>query len=500
MRALGLEPERYMGMSLFIAILSAISLLLAMLLLGVELALPFTLLGSAAILTFLIMLPGLELRGRAAETEADLPFFLRSLGMLLEMGLPFAKALDIAAEGKGQLGKEMRKLVQAMDEGMGMQKAFSSFARNQPSLSVKRAVSQMISSYEIGSSGKEMKEIGDELLYMEQHRLKQHAAKSAMFGLVFIITSAVFPTFFLVYAIMGRYAFSTELSEAQVMLAMLIVFPSLSALALMLSKASMPKAAFSEKGSFDARLIIPGFVFMAGSFIPGLQLVALLTGSGIAIYLIFSSYRDEKRVEEIEAMLPDALFSVSGMPKSTKPERIFDTLQRGGFGALSEEAAKSRRQLSMNLRTEAVLDDLWQRNGSGMLRKACVMMKQMMLTNSLDRMGMLAEDMIRHFQMRRERSQIFAMQKYTLMFGALLVPLIMNSALSLLGSMGDLLKDSSVADASAFSSSIVPPYLILYAIIASSAIADAEGKRSSAALYFMVLAGAGILTFEFIKL
>jgi hypothetical protein len=154
----------------------------------------------------------------------------------------------------------------------------------------------------------------------------------------------------------------------------------------------------------------------------------------------------------------------------------------------------------MNLRSGAVLDDLWRRNGSRMLRKACVMMEQMLSTSSIDRMGMLAEDMIRHFQMRRERGQLFAMQKYTLLLGSVLVPLIMNSALGLLESMGELMEDASVAEASAFASSIVPPYLILYAIIASSAIADAEGKCSSAALYFMVLAGAGLLTFSFIKL
>jgi hypothetical protein len=174
-------------------------------------------------------------------------------------------------------------------------------------------------------------------------------------------------------------------------------------------------------------------------------------------------------------------------------------LERGEFGELSKEAAKSRRQLAMNLKTDTVLDDLWQRNRSPMLRRACLMMKQMVHTNSLHRMGMLAEDMIRHFQTMRERSQTFALQKYTLMFGALLVPLIMNTALGLLDGMGGVLDDPSVAEAVSFSASVVPPYLVIYAMIASSAIADAEGRRSLAALYFLGMAGLSLVTFYFIS-
>jgi hypothetical protein len=174
-------------------------------------------------------------------------------------------------------------------------------------------------------------------------------------------------------------------------------------------------------------------------------------------------------------------------------------IEDGGFGALSEEAGKSRRQLEMNVKTAAVLDDLAARNPSEMLGRACHMMKQMMDTNSLDRVNSLAEDMIRSFQAKRERSQLFALQKYTLVFGAVLIPLILKMTLNLLQSMSGLLEDATISEAAAAAGSVVPPYLVIYAIVASMAIADAEGKGSAVAIYSVGLSVLGLFAFHFIS-
>ena len=152
----------------------------------------------------------------------------------------------------------------------------------------------------------------------------------------------------------------------------------------------------------------------------------------------------------------------------------------------------------MNLKIDSVLDDLWQRNGSGMLRRVCGMMKQMIHTNSLDSLNVLAEDIVRSFQIKREHSQIFALQKYTLVFGAFLIALILKMTLHLLHDMGGLVEDSN--GIVSFAESIVPPYLVVYSMVSSAAIADAEGKKSSLAIYFLVLAVLSLSTFYFITL
>jgi len=510
MLRLGVEPARYTGMALALSGAMALFVLivvLAVLKLGMVPAIGAGAVSFVIVFAFLLSLPGMELRKRASELESAMPFFLRSLGMLLDMGIQFQRALQIAAESDRALRAEIALVSRDVADGMALQRALSSFAMSYGSLPVKRAVSQLISAYETGAGGAEMRKIGDELLALEQHRLKEHSAKSTMFGLVFIITSAVLPTFFLVYSMAGRFGMGIELSEAQTTIAMLVVFPMLSVLVLLMAKASMPRSAFSRDGGFDIRLLLPGAIFIAGFLLfPGLQLAALGIGAALGVWMAWNVSREEKREEEIDSNLPDALFAVSGMPKSTRPERLFRMVEEGGFGALSEEFGKSRKQLEMNVGVGAALDDMWARNRSPMLRRACMLMRQMVETNSLDRLSGLGEDMIRNFQMLRERAQLFAMQKYTLIFGALLVPLILKMTLHLMDGMGSLMEGGVVATGSAGQvstaamASLVPPYLVLYSIIAAAAIADAEGNRSATAAYSVGLAAAGLIAFHFINL
>ncbi len=520
----GAEPARYSAMALALAAGFGFSGLLCAAVMGVALAVPAGLLAFALSFAFLLRLPALELAGRTAEMETDLPFFLRTAGMLVEMGVPFQRALELAADGDGALAQEIRHVGSEVRDGAGLPRALSSLAVAYGSLPLKRALSQLLSAYETGGGGRELRKIGDELLAVERHGLREYSARSAMFGLFFMMTSAILPTFFLVYAVLGGFAFGSSLGRPEIALGLLVAFPAMSVLIALVSRASMPRSAFSGSGGFDARMLLPGGVFLAGFLLlPGFQLPVLAAGVLLAAWFAYSGHARDMRVEEVEAQLPDALFSVSGLPKSTRVERIFELMESGGHGAMSEEAAKSRRQLAMNLKSDAVLDDFGARTRSAMVRRAALMMKQMVATNSLDRLSALADDMLAAFQVKRERAQMFAMQKYTLMAGALLIPLILKTALALLGSMGGLFDGApatgvegiglgagadgagvpgtaTVAATVAFASSMVPPYLVIYALVCSAVIADAEGKRSSAAFYFAVLAAIGLLAFHFINL
>lgn len=496
----GIEPGRYAGMALFVSFAVALIAGLVGFVFLKLIALPVAILCFAIVFAFFAMLPGMEVKKRTVEVESELPFFLRTVGMLLDMGLPFQRALEVAAEDEGALQEEMARALDDARSGMSLQKALARLAASFDSLAMKRAMSQVLSAYEVGSSGNEMKRIADELLSLQRHSLKEYSAKSAMFGLMFIMSSAILPTFFLIYAILGRLAFGTDVDDLQVAIALLVFFPLISILIAALSKATMPRYALAERGGFDAWLLLPGFIFIGGFvLLPGFQPFVLGAGVAVCAVFFYGNYREERRLEDMEAQLPDALFAVSGLPKATRAERIFEILERGGHGALSAEAAKSRSQLGMNLRTDAVLDDLWKRNPSRMIRRVCLMMRQMMRTNSLDRLGTLGEDIITTFQIKRERSQVMAMQKYTLAFGALLIPLILKMALHILQGMSGLFQDASVADSLAFATAIVPPYLVIYSLICAEVMADAEGRKSAAALYFLCLAAASLAAFQFIN-
>ena len=93
-----------------------------------------------------------------------------------------------------------------------------------------------------------------------------------------------------------------------------------------------------------------------------------------------------------------------------------------------------------------------------------------------------------------------SMQKYTVLFGAVLIPMILKIALSLMGSMMDFFDDSAAAAGLLeYTNSVIPGYLVLYALISSFYAADIEGKKSMAAIYFLGMVIVSILIFTMVS-
>jgi hypothetical protein len=284
---------------------------------------------------------------------------------------------------------------------------------------------------------------------------------------------------------------------------LLLVFPALSVLLLFISKATMPYTPLSAKTNvLDMRVLAAAILFVAAFLIEDqiIRIAGLVLGAAAILYVIYDGYKKEKRSEEIEQYLPDALFSVSALPKSTKLEKIFDVIAAGGYGALSQEAAKAKRQISMNVKVDLVLDDLWRRNNSPALKKVCTMLKHAYNTNSLDQLHFIAEDLLKNFEIKRERATLMSMQKYTVLFGGLIIPMILKIAIALIGNLIQFFADSSAAaDMVNYIISLIPAYLVVYSLIAAFYVADIEGRKSSAAIYFLLLVAASMAVFNFIS-
>jgi hypothetical protein len=488
LKTLGAKPGKYIAMAIVFSVIFSIffSAVFGMLLLPLFFGL---------LMGFFIIMPKMRVKQIETEIESELPGFLRGLGMIVELGIPFRRALASAADG--QIRKEIEEIIGQTERGMNFQNALSRFGNRYRSLEIKRAVSQLALCYESGSKGTEIRKIGDDMLALQKHKLKEFSAKSALIGLLFIMSSVVMPTFFLVYASAGSFAFGSEVTETELALVMLIVFPMMSIFVLILSKGMMPKSTLSEEERFDFKILLPAAIcVLGGIFFPEWQIWFLVAGALAGAYIIAKTYPQEKRKESIDSSVPDAIFSIGALPKSAKPEDIFKTIRKGGYGPLSKEAEISEKQMEMNVRTNIVLDDFWKRNSSQMLRRASAMLKQMIETNSLHKMGLLADDMIAALEIQREKARMFSMQKYTLILGAFLMPLIMRMMVGLLDGMGE------IADAPGLevSSGVITSYIIIYAAIASTAISSFEGKKSSAGIYLILLTAVGLAVFHFLTL
>jgi len=505
-----LYPEvneyKYLGAAAIISFVFAFITLLVFTIAGmeVETALISTLAVLLVLLGFLLALPSFELKKKINVMEAEMPFALRTVGMLRNMKIPFVKCLGMAAEEEGEISREFRAIVNDVGTGITLEKSFSRFATTFSSYPIKRAISQILSAYEVGSSGTEMRRIGDELLAVQQHEIKEHSSKSAIFGMLYIMTSAILPTFFIVYVLLGNFGIGGEgLGKEAIAIALLLIFPLMGVLLLVVSKASVPYSPLASKRSvIDVGVILPAMVFIVSFLIENdiMRISGLAIGAAAMLWIVYNNYKKEKRIEELEQYLPDALFSVSALPKSTKMEKIFETIENGGYGALSEEASKAKRQLKMNVKVDIVLDDLWKRNESPALKKVCTMLKHAYNTNSLDQLHFIAEDLLKNFEIKRERANLMSMQKYTILFGGFIIPMILKIAMSLIGNLIQFFAEApNATDIVLYVIGLIPAYLVVYSLISSFYIADIEGRKSKAALYFLMLVAVSLAVFNFIS-
>jgi len=491
------SEKKYAGASFILSLVAGFLTLIFALLIGESIA--FSLLGFALCFVFLLALPGMELKKKAAEFEARLPLMLRTLGMLLDMKIPFQRALEIVAEDE----PELQPVVDDVRKGITLQKSLSCIVLAYDSFMIKRAISQLITAYEVGSSGQEIRRMGDEMLSVQRHALREYASKSAIFGLLFIVSAAVLPTFFLVYSVLGQFSLGSAVPEALIAIVMLLVFPLISLAILLLAKSMLPRSALEGTGSAqDIAVLGPtAFIVLSLLVLPkAIAPIGIALGCAAAGFIVYRRYEEEKRMEEIDKHLPDALFALSGLPKSTSMEDMFNLIEKSGYGALSEEAGKSKKQLDSKLTIDLVLEDLGARNKSGMLNRACDMLGHVFSTNSFSQLNRLAEDMLQFVEVRRERAGLLAMQKYTLVFGGLIVPFILKITLNLLSSMSEFFSGTGASTQLDFAYTVIPAYLIIYALLSSFYIANIDERKSASAGYFIGIVVVSLGTFFFLNI
>ncbi len=436
---------------------------------------------------------------RNAEVEASMPLFLRSLAMLLDMRIPFADALREASKN-GAAGNEFAAAVEEIRLGAGVSAALAKVAERSGSGAVKKAAAQIISAYEHGAGGEAIRRIAEDMFSLQKYRMRDFISKSSLFGLLFVVFAAVVPTLFVVIATVGKAGIGIEVEEGMFTAAFVIGFPAVDALILAVSSSQMPPAMHSRRKN---RGLVVAFALcaalLAGVMLLGLDL-ELKAGAAIAVsagaWVMFGKeYAEAKRIEKLEAALPDALLSASGLPKSHGVERVFERLaeEKNDF---APEAQKTLRQLRANVSPENALEDLWKRNGSFMLRRMGELMAAAHTAgaNVSEKMHEFAEDLLAVAELRRERENALSMQKYTLLLGAIVVPVILGASLSLVSQVSSFLENgaSGVLETAPRA---VAAYVVLYSAISALYISEMEGRNSRLAAYFAAMALCGLAGF-----
>jgi len=170
-------------------------------------------------------------------------------------------------------------------------------------------------------------------------------------------------------------------------------------------------------------------------------------------------------------------------------------MQKASTPELAHELSISIKQLKANIKPSKVLDDLWRRNSSIILKRVSTFFSYLFEAgvDAGNYVSLMAEDLFRLFELRREQQNAVSMQRYTLMFGAVILPLVLGNSLSLISGISDSIgTESSIVPTATMA---IPAYLILYSFLASHFIAETENKSSSELIYFSALSIVSTILF-----
>ncbi|MBI4044785.1 MAG: type II secretion system F family protein [Candidatus Diapherotrites archaeon] len=183
----------------------------------------------AVILVFLLYRPRQKKKQKAMEIEKDLPFFLMSLGVQLNVGVPLKNALEKGAEKeRNALGKELRSAMKKIDSGgVSLPAALLSLGKKTDSLMLKRALSQVAGIYRQGKQAQTetLRSLAREQLSIQKAQGREFNGKIAFYSLLFIAVSTVFPSLFQTFVMVGSGFMDLDFTALEVIFIVTVLFP-----------------------------------------------------------------------------------------------------------------------------------------------------------------------------------------------------------------------------------------------------------------------------------
>jgi Flp pilus assembly protein TadB len=450
-----------------------------------------------AALAFFHFLPGLE-RGRMeSEMEAELPLFLRDLGALINMGIPFLSALSMLSQRRGTLNREIGKAVKEILKGASPASALADLGSRAERAGVKRAMAQIIGAYEQGGGGSELKRMGNDLMNEQRHRLREYAAKSSIYAIFFIMVAVIGPTFYMISGIVGPVLYGKGQPDSAMGPIMLVLFPAISYLVLLMGRMAMPRTSFSQKGQVPKGILIsiPVALVLILPIEMWLKAIVLAAVLVAAISLFVKRYVEDAKLGKLESNLPNALLLISSLPRGTTFQKVVERLANSDLEGVREEFRKTLNQLRANISPESAIRDMVERNRSPLLAKVMETMDHVYRAggNVNERITEMADDLLLFQESRREQNSMMAMQKYSVILGMLIMPLVLAMAMGIAGKMGGII-DVEI-NIGQLAEGLILAYLAINAGIISDFCASLESDRSRELVYFSALSVAGIAIF-----
>ena len=202
--------------------------------------------GAVGILIMIILFviqiywPILKQKRHAKQVEAGLPLFLSKLILELKVGKDLVHAIKNICKSEIKIEKEYLRVIKDFENGASISEALKKMNLRINSLNVKRANSSLNNIYLHGSSSETLKRLTDDLLLRQKIESKEFSGKMVVYALVFIAVSAIMPSMFASFILIGSYFMKISFTQIQILLIIVILFPVLDIFILFMIHSKTP--------------------------------------------------------------------------------------------------------------------------------------------------------------------------------------------------------------------------------------------------------------------
>lgn len=508
---LNFDSKEYQSFSLIFSLFS--TLLISTILIYLNQNLLFSVLAFLIIFSLISYLPQVLYQKKLDKMEVELPFFLRTFKISLESGNSFEKALeDTTKLSSGLLSFELSKF-----NGNILDKLYKLCEIDSNLL--KRAFSQLIFIYREGQGLDGLNEIAKDALNIHKMQIKEFNSKFAMFGLLFITFSLILPSFFTAYIIAGSSFLDIYLSQLAIILIYSIVFPLICSIILILIILKNPPTIFADKkysftefentfSHFLGKRSLFLNIWIYLTFV--LLLWAAFSFNFFQIFLIifimpfviaiYRDYQTKLKVEKKEEEIVPILFNIS-----LKSENITDAINSASTfnGALNEDFKTIQKQINAGYSLSDSINWSINKNDSFILQRAfSLILYGGSIGSGVSRaLKDTAEDIYEIFVLKKERAASLSLQKYTILLGAILAPIIMSMVFSFSIStnlniefgVSEIMRNEMISATRLG----IKLYFVMYSILASCFISIEEGKNKALIYLLSILFVSNVIFYLF---
>ncbi len=461
------DIEKYTTFSLFSAFIISLIVVFSLYALSIKFdiigfyTLSFLLLFSVLFYLFLSM-PSYEYKRRIKNIEFELPFVARILGAFIESKVPFSTSLERAISFAHTLKSDLNIKSKVISTKALLTDLYKRY--NTPM--IQRFTAYVLSVYETGTQGSKLINLSDDLFSVVRSKLSDNSSKLSLMSMVFVAVLVLLPTFLLIISAVLNLPIVSSQSGA--FLLFFIAIPFLSIILVVFSSSFVIKHVKLPYLEFFIIYFVGLVTYLL--FSTKLMQAGIVLGSVVILFLLFRSrYLESKRLEKINGLIPDGLMTLESLNQG-----VFRTLAHSNLGELSKEAAKSYNQIKSHVSEKKALDDFYKRNPTKNVGIFCKVIQTAYELGSMKHVYGIAESIFKNEEISRYAQQLNSMQRYTLMLGVFLLPMLLSMSSNVVHAMSNLGGTVSGIDIN----SILIPYMLIYDVLSALYIAQVTEKSS----------------------